>query len=344
MTTTLKYNLTQITDLSFSGFNYEIPEDTVSMINYLCSQVGSEGLAASVFTKTEESRNKASDGAFSSNVSGIGGFKPNSKKRKGNKAMEVSAEEWETIRTFQPTKIEQKSGIDGEIDQIRLLINKLSDKTFLDVREKLIDKINAICAENPTEEQQIKIASIIYDISSTNKFYSKIFADLYAEFPTIYAWLRPVFDDNYACIMSQYQNIQYVDPETDYDGFCDMNKANEKRKAVTTFFVNLANNGFIPKEGIVELLAKLLTMVNDLISKPDKKNEVDELTENIAILYNKERIEAVEEESEDEEKYNIAGAGINIIQLVYRLATYKAKDYPSLSNKAIFKYMDLVEM
>ena len=80
MTTTLKYNLTQITDLSFSGFNYEIPEDTVSMINYLCSQVGSEGLAASVFTKTEESRNKASDGAFSSNVSGIGGFKPNSKK------------------------------------------------------------------------------------------------------------------------------------------------------------------------------------------------------------------------------------------------------------------------
>jgi len=336
MTTTLKYTLTQITDLSFSGFNYQIPEDTASMINYLCSQVGSEGLLSPIFIKTEESRYKPSDTAAS--ASGIGGFKPNSKKRKGNKAMEVSAEEWETLRTFQPTKMEQKSGIDGEIDQIRLLINKLSDKTFLDIREKLIDKINVICSNNPTAEQQLKISSIIYEISSTNKFYSRIFADLYAELLTMYSWLRPIFDEKYKNIMAQYQNIEYVDPETNYDGFCDMNKANEKRKAVTTFFVNLASNGFINKEGIIELLAKLLSIIVDFISKSDKKNEVDELTENIAILYNKDQVDLAEED----ENYYIDGS--SILSIVNRLAKSKAKDFPSLSNKAIFKYMDLVEM
>jgi hypothetical protein len=339
MTTTLKYTLTQITDLSFSGFQYQIPEDTVSMINYLCSHVGSEGLSSTIFTKNEESRYKTSD-AFAQSASGIalGGFKPNSKKRKGNKAMEVSAEEWETIRTFQPTKMEQKSGVDGEIDQIRLLINKLSDKTFLDIREKIIDKINAICSDNPTAEQQLKIATIIYDISSTNKFYSRIFADLYAELLTTYKWLRTVFDEKFANIMAQYQNIEYVDPETNYDGFCDMNKANEKRKAVTTFFVNLANNGFIKKDVIIELLAKLLNIVMGFIERPDKKNEVDELTENIAILYNKEQVD----EAEEEEQYSIDGN--SILNTVNKLAKSKAKDYPSLSNKAIFKYMDLVEM
>jgi hypothetical protein len=31
--------------------------------------------------------------------------------------------------------IEQKTGIDGKIDQIRLILNKLSDKTFLDICE-----------------------------------------------------------------------------------------------------------------------------------------------------------------------------------------------------------------
>lgn len=341
MTTTLKYTLSQITDLSFSGFQYQIPEDTVSMINYLCSQVGSDTLSSTIFSKTEESRYKVEDPEFASNsLSGLGGFKPNSKKRKGNKVMEVSAEEWETIRTFQPTKIEQKSGIDGEIDQIRLLINKLSDKTYLDIREKLIEKINFICADNPTCEQQLKIATIIYDISSTNKFYSRIFADLYAELLTMFKWLRSVFDERYKNIMEQYKNIKYVDPDTDYDGFCDMNKANEKRKAITTFFVNLVNNGFILKEGNMRLLTNLLQIVSDYINKPDKKNEVDELTENIAILYIKEQVEEVDDE--DEEEFQIEG---NTIQsTVNKLAKSKAKDYPSLSNKAIFKYMDLVEM
>lgn len=341
MTTTLKYTLSQITDLSFSGFQYQIPEDTISMINYLCTQVGCDSISSPVFTKTEESRYKVSESAFaSSSLSGLGGFKPNSKKRKGNKSMEVSAEEWETIRTFQPTKIEQKSGIDGEIDQIRLLINKLSDKTYLDIREKLIEKINFICSDNPTTEQQLKIATIIYDISSTNKFYSRIFADLYAELLTMYKWLRSVFDERYQNIITQYQNIQYIDPDKDYDGFCDMNKINEKRKAITTFLVNLVNNGFIKKEGIMRLLANLLNVVIDYISKPDKKNEVDELTENIAILYVKELVEEVDEE--EEEEFMIEG---NTIQsTVNKLAKSKAKDYPSLSNKAIFKYMDLVEM
>jgi len=338
MTTTLRYTFQQITDLSFSGFTYEIPEDTMSMINYLCSNVGSEGLNSNIYHKTESDR--VSDSALAS--SALFGFKPNIKKRKGNKNMEVSSEEWETIRTFQATKIEQKSGIDGEIDQIRLLLNKLTDKTFLDIREKIIDKLNAICCENPSIECKIKISSIIYEISSTNKFYSKIFADLYAELTTIYSWLRQLFDEKYGTIMDQYQNIKYVDPDTNYDGFCDMNKTNEKRKAVTTFFFNLAINGFISSKGIVEILTKLLCMVNDLVNKNDKKNEVDELTENVAILFNKDMIDKVEEESDDIEEFYIEGN--SILEIVNGLAKSKAKDYPSLSNKAIFKYMDLVEM
>jgi hypothetical protein len=79
------------------------------------------------------------------------------------------------------------------------------------------------------------------------------------------------------------------------------------------------------------------------ISRTDKKNEVDELTENVAILFNKNIIDAAEEDSnyeEDELEIN----GNTIIQTITLLAKSKVKDYKSLSNKAIFKYMDLVEM
>ena len=36
--------------------------------------------------------------------------------------------------------------------------------------------------------------------------------------------------------------------------------------------------------------------------------------------------------------------GKSIISIITTLAKSKVKDYPSLSNKAIFKYMDLVEI
>ncbi len=335
MATTMKYNLQQITDISFTGFTFEIPEDTCNMINYLCTQVGSTGLTSSIFKKTNVQPPQDNE------PSSIG-FKSNNKKRKGNKGMEVSADEWESIRTFQTTKIEQKDGIDGDIDQIRLYLNKLTDKTFLDLREKIVDKINKICSESTNPEDEVKLGNMLYDLCSTNKFYSKIFADLFAELASQYSWLSSLFNIKYDNIMDQYKDIRYIDSDVDYDGFCDMNKKNERRRAVTSFLVKLGENGFIKKQSTIEILRNLLNMVYSIIEANDKKNEVDELTENIAILFNKELIEEVLEESVDEDEFNVLGN--TIIECVNRLAKAKAKDYPSLSNKAIFKYMDLIEM
>ena len=337
MTTSMKYNLKEVTDLSFSGFNYEISQETATIINYLCSQVGSQGLVSNIFQKSESSKHTDETNSGSS-------FK-NNKKRRGNKGMEINSEDWESIRTFQATKIEQKTGIDGEIDQIRLLLNKLTDRTFLDMREKIIEKIDSIIngEQNKLEEDYIKMGNMIYEISSTNKFYSKIFADLFAELMLKYDWLRNIFDDGYNNIMEQYKNINYVDPDVDYDKFCDMNKINEKRKAVTTFFVNLSLNGYIPAIGIVKILKNLLEIVMGLIDVNDQKNEVDELTENIAILFNKDLMELLTK-SEDYVETDFKIKDSSILEIITKLAKSKSKDYASLSNKAIFKYMDLIEM
>lgn len=121
------------------------------------------------------------------------------------------------------------------------------------MREKIIEKIDKITTlennleENALEEYYKKIGNMIYETASTNKFYSKIFADLFAELISKYVWLKQIFDDKYNNIMEQYKNILYIDPDEDYDKFCDMNKVNEKRKAVTSFFVNLSLNGIVEK-------------------------------------------------------------------------------------------------
>jgi len=332
MAATTKYSLSQITDISFSGFDYTISDDTIAMINYLSGQVGFvSNISSNVFNKKP------------SVVEPENNFKQGNKKRKG-KAVEISAEEWESIRTFEATAISKKTGLDAEIDQVRLCLNKITDKTFLDMREKLIAQIDKICSiPGMSIEDGEKISREIYNVSSSNKFYSRIFSDLYAELVTKYVWMRPEFNRQFENIMENYKNITYIDPETNYDEFCRNNAINEKRRAMTLFFVNLALNGFISKLTIVKILKELLETVIEKIEKSDVKFLVDEITENIGILYNKDLLEEVESYPDyEEDDYLIDDR--SIIETVTMLAKYKTKDYPSLSNKSIFKFMDLVEM
>ena len=340
MAATLKYSLKQITDISYSGFHYEIPAETCNMINYLCSQVGSTQLNNNVFSKT---RPTAPGPGVKANVELLNdNNRP--KKRKANRNMEATDEDWEALRTFQTTKIEQKTGIEADIDQIRLYLNKFTDKTFLDMREKIISAINKILSDTTDDTVVNNIGDIIYDLCSTNKFYSKIFADLFAELCSMFNWLKVIFDKNHANILNEYNNIKYVDSEKDYDGFCEMNKKNERRKSVTSFYLNLGLNGFIPQKNVAILMRNILTTIVSYISLPDKKNEVDELTENVAILFSKDihYNELIELDVNDE--LIVGDTQKDVSETISYLAKLKAKDYPSLSNKAIFKYMDLVEM
>ncbi len=331
MTSIMKYTLQQIKDISFSGFEFIIPDDTVELINNLCKKVGSNGLKSAIFTKTTSS--------FSNNLTQqvvsapIRNNNNSNKKRRGNKGMETSNDEWESILTFQSTKIEQKSGIDADIDQIRLFLNKLTDKTFLDIKEKIHEKLDKILNDEIDDGNILKIGNMLYDLSSSNKFYSKIYAELFTDLVSSYEWLQSLFYDKYENIFEQFNTVQYVDPDKDYDMFCDINKQNEKRRAVTAFYKNLAINGLIAKDGITSILIQLLKLVLTLIDMPNKKNEVDELTENIAILFDIDVIDESYIVNED-----------TILGTIAKLAKSKTTDYKSLSNKAIFKFMDLVDM
>ena len=137
--------------------------------------------------------------------------------------------------------------------------------------------------------------------------------------------------------------MKYFDPDKDYDKFCDMNVINEKRKLTSQLFVYLALNGIIPRSSIYDLLVSLLRTMTEYINQPDKKFEVDEIAENMAILFNKEIIKTVEESPNYNKELYIIN-GLTIVELITLFAKSKAKDYRSLSNKSIFKCMDLVEM
>ena len=335
--TSQTYNLQQINAIMFAGLDYIIPDETIHLLNYLTEQIGSNSfINDNVFHKREQKEDTLSYDQMS-------GFKIDKKKRKGNKGMEVLNEDWDSIRSFQTTKIEQKTGLDAIIDKLKLTLSKLTKDKFNIIKDQIITGINEIMEiDSNTDVLTDKIGNMLFDIALNNKFLSKMYADFFSELLSIYDWLRPIVNKHLESYLDLFKNMQYFDSDQDYDKFCDMNAINEKRKLVTQMFVNLSLNNVISKVKIYELLVSLLKRMFDLINHVDKKYDVDEITENIAILFNKEIIKYVENTNFDKDKYVVNG--LSVIELITLFAQSKAKDYKSLSNKAIFKCMDLIEI
>jgi hypothetical protein len=343
MTTQMqKYNLQQVNAIMFAGFEYLLPDENINVFNFLTAQIGSSAFVNSnVFQKREV---KETNDDHSLTHSSDQGFKSDRRKRKGNKGMEVSNEDWDSIRSFQTTKIEQKSGLDALVDKLKLSMSKLTKDKYLLIRDQIIGVLNEIVEAEPDQTILIeRIGNLMLDIVLSNKTLLKLYADLYSDLLGSYAWLRQSIDNHFISYLDLFKEMKYYDPDKDYDKFCDMNVTNEKRKLTSQLFVYLALNGLLPRLSIYELLISLLKTMSEYINLPDKKFEVDEITENMAILFNKEIIKTVEDAADyDEDLYIING--LNIIELITVFAKSKAKDFKSLSNKSIFKCMDLVEM
>jgi len=336
----MKYTLKDFTDITFDGFDFNLPEETVTLISELALEVGSPSYIKTPVFQKRENPLKASTGTGMGGGMGMGmGTGILQKKRRGNKGMEVVNDaDWESLRTFQTTKIEQKAGLDAQIDLIRSNLNKISDKSYIDIRNKIIDILDQLVSESTSTEDMMRVSTTIFDIASTNRFFSKLYADLYSDLINNYDIMKEIFTNCFDSFMELFNNIEYVDADKDYDQFCKINKDNEKRKALSAFFVNLMKNGIICVGDLRNLLCKLMRQVEDFIHQEDKKNIVDELTENIALLYSKTLF--TEETNEPEYMIN----GESVLGAITKLANSKVKMYPSLSNKSIFKFMDMIEM
>lgn len=335
-----KYSLEDFNNITFNGFKFDFPEDTLKIISELALEVGSPNYVKTpIFQKranpmkVDVLNNKEKDQEHIKNGSDI----PSNRKRRANKSMEIlNEDDWETIRTFQTTKIEHKVGLDAQIDLLRSHLNKMSDKNYNDVKNKIIDVIENLMKEMIDNDEMTKLGTIIFEIASTNRFYSKMYADLYTDLINNFQIMEDVFQNNFNNFMNLFDTIEYVEPNVDYTKFCKINKDNEKRKALASFFVNLMNNNIISKNKIISIIRNLMNKVYTYIDQDNKKNEVDELIENIAVLYKKELFQ----ENAEYELIN----NMTIPAIIENLAHSKSKNHLSLSNKSIFKFMDLIDM
>ena len=304
MAATMKYTLKDFNEIMFNGFNLVLPDDIIETISKLAQEVGSPDYVKTPVFKKRENKDL-----------------PFKKKRCT-----------ENTKLFQTTHLEEKVGTDAQIDMIRSNLNKMTDKNYIDIRNKIFDVIDDIVSN---DDDMIRVSMIIFEIASNNRFFSKMYAELYADLMNKYDVMKGVFENSLTQFTQLFDTIEYVDSIVDYDKFCKINKDNERRKALSAFFMNLMDNNIISKERIVEITRNLLFQMYTFMSIDNKKNEVDELSENIALLYRADLYAMTIHEPID---------GMNITQLVDVVARSKTKAYKSLTNKALFKFMDLVNL
>lgn len=232
---------------------------------------------------------------------------------------------------FHVTKRAEVAGVDKQFNDIRSMINKLSSKTVEAQKPLVIDAIANFLFGIDDDEVRLQFARRIADILVSNPFLVHVYLDIYTdlclpEFPysaDISNLVDTVFATEYMTSLRQLQAV--VESGDDYDAFCEYNKRNDARKARATFFAEATKRGVFPSRHLGAMTEELLELVTKAMDQDGRVHEIEEITENIALL--------------------VAGFTNPAIRQGMRdLSQKKVKEHPSWSSRALFKYMDLAKI
>lgn len=351
----IKFSIADFERIKNNGFVSPISPETIAIIQALADQVGApEYIKTPQFIKNEvkepssaqgyrKNKNAYANGNNYTYANGNGNTYAN-----GNKSFELNDDAWEAVRNFKATLITKKEGMGAVIDQIRKHLNKMTLKTYDTLKGSIIKEIEGItegildhkanieslAGEDEDFIKEInKIGEALFTIASGNSFYSHMYATLYKELMTHFPFMKTIFETNFRQFNTLFQDFSYCDPNKDYDQFCQNNKVNEKRRALSLFYVNLMKEKLIDAGEIEKIFIQLQNNLLSAIKETDKKNIVDEMVEIIYIIIvnGYEQLKELDNYDAIEEFINTASG-------------FKVNQYPSITNKTIFKFMDILDI
>ena len=344
----IQYTKEDFNKILNDGFTYNLDAETMKIIQSISDQVGApEYIRTPKFEKRDYNNSEKYTSSGGGNMQGGQGVSSGARKPYKERAQEITDADWESIRQFQATVIAKKQGIDASIDQIRKHLNKMTAKTYDTLKEQIIKEIKSITTDNNVDSPELleelnKIGDSLFTIASGNSFYSKLYADLYKDLMDVFDtngqakqnhnFMEVIFKNNFLKFRSLFDKIDYCSPDKDYDTFCNNTKTNQKRRALSLFYVNLMKLGALEEEQIIIIIKDLQKYMLDTIKQADSKDIVDELVEVIFILITNGNSTLCKNEEWE-----------NIMDFVKQISVMKNTAHPSITNKTIFKHMDILD-
>ena len=234
---------------------------------------------------------------------------------------------------FNVTIIKKNIGIEKEIDNLRILLNKLTESSFNTINEEIKIILDRV-VENFDEILFEKVGNSMYEIFISNIIFSNIYTLLIKELDQ-YLFIKQV-------IVNKLNNFNlYFDEEKLKDNLSNLtfdeisynNKIFDKKKGEANLFTNLLKENLIDKDNFIQLLEILMDLFFEITNIPNKINLIDKLADILFILI-KDSYHYLKKEN----YYVEIESNVNYI------SNMKNKSRPSISNKTIFKFMDLRDL
>lgn len=240
--------------------------------------------------------------------------------------------DWASIRSFNKTVVveEERSENEVVISEMKKQLNKLTNDNYDVIRDKIFEVLYNHDVNNKCMDE---INEVIFAISSGNAFFANVYARFMKDMIGKYESMRSVFNTHLDGVMSRFDTVRCGNPDENYDEFCKINKENEERRALVGFFVQLCLIDMVPVDRIVDIFYKLYDVVDKERINKASMSRIEEVITTIFGL-----VSGSLSFLKEHDKYD------DIVEKVYAIATINKKTNPGLSNKAIFKMLDLVDI
>ncbi len=309
----MRYLLSDFQNYLNNNVLEELPIETNNMIIKLASEVG-----APEYNKTPQFKQP---------------FNNNFQRRRKKHNEILNDNDWDSIRNFQTTEFNKCEGLDVNLHKVRKSLNILTSKNYSKILSEISEQFD-IVTSTKTPNDILVLCKLIYDILSSNLLYSNLCSQLFKDLLGKSINLQNLLNQNLNDCENKINNITYIDPEIDYNRFCENNKNNEKIRGEFLFFTNLMKNNIIDYDTIYNIIINCFNMLDKFIQEGNKKNEIDELSEIIYIVINNSYHTI---KSNDNEKYK------SMYSYIEKIANMKVKLNAGITNKCIFKHMDLLD-
>ena len=298
---TTYYKIEDFSNIAFGGFSYKLPDNVIQVIKTLEASI----------VPTEEPKLQQPTSVIT--------------RRKPKQIIGGSrVDDWNMVRTAKPVEVKD-SGPEKVIKDIRIALNKFTNKNADVQTELLTQLIRQVC-----EDDISKMTNMVFDIVSSNGFYSEIYVGLYKHLISEFTFFADKLPDILGKYKDSFNNIVPVDPNLDYDAYCVYTKRNDMRKSMTTFIVNLAKQSVLKTSDIIDLISHLENLVISLAIDASQSNAIEEIVDNLYII-----ITGSKSILRDWSAANI----FNISQL----RKQDAVKYAGMTTRSSFKAMDIMD-
>ncbi len=329
-----QYNLLDIENIVFNGIYYKLDDDVMKKIKNLEKELGvveePKQIQRQVVVANDKRRPLQSNNAIQPNQS--------RQPRNGDKKnKDMSNEDWNMLKNFKATQFETKEGHEKIIENIRTLVNKISTKNYQQQFEQIQKEIHdynvSIEGEDEEEQQKAELINMMFNIISNNKFFSELYASLYIDLLPSFEQFNQLLKTYMQKLKTSIEHIVYVSSDENYDKYCEYVKENESRKANTQFLINLCKKNALDVEQLLGVLDYFIDKTLEYVDIDNKTNEVEEITENVFLII-----------SSSQSLIHKHTTWTNtILPKIIAMSQKKKNSHKSLSNRAIFKYMDIID-